>query len=95
MNAYAVFDAASFFEPDNVQGRSACISCQERSSLHGVVADLLYKNQLLRFKLSQSQALVGQLRLAFDQVQADPSSATELQGALNGLSTLLKPELEC
>lgn len=70
-------------------------SCRERSSLHIVVAELLYKNQLLRFKLSQSQALMGQLRLAFDQVQAPPGSATEIQGALNVLNALLKPELEC
>jgi len=60
-----------------------------------VVAELLYKNQLLRFKLSQSQALMSQLRLVFDQMQAHPGSATEVQGALKCVSALLKPELEC
>lgn len=95
MNAYAVVDAGSFLEADIVQSRPLCMSCHERSSLHIVVAELLYKNQLLRFKLLQSQALVGQLRLAFDPVQAHHGYAKELQGALNDLSTLLKPDLEC
>jgi hypothetical protein len=95
MNANAVFDAASSFERGKVQDRPLCVSCHERSSLRVMVAELLYKNQLLRFKLSQSQALVGQLRLAFDQVQAHPGSATEIQGALNLISALLNSELEC
>ncbi len=38
-----------------------CPNCQERSYLRILVAELLFKNQLLRFELSQSQVLVGQL----------------------------------
>jgi len=95
MNANSVFDTASYAEVDRVQGRPMCASCHERSSLRVVVAELLYKNQLLRFRLSQSHELVCQLRLAFDQVQAHPGSATEIQGALNTISALLRPELEC
>jgi hypothetical protein len=86
MTTNAIFDAASSLELDSIQGRSVCISCHERSSLRTVVAELLYENQLLRFQLSQSQALVGQLRLAFDQMQIHPGSTTELEVALNLLS---------
>lgn len=95
MNADAVFDTASSPEVDRVQGRPMCAICHERSCLRVVVAELLYKNQLLRFKLSQSHALLCQLRLAFEQVQAHSGSATESQGALNIISALLKSELEC
>lgn len=95
MNAYVVLEAMYSSEPANIQGRSVCTSCHEQSSLRIVVAELLYKNQILRFKLNQSHELAGQLRLAFDRVQAHLGSATELEGALNILSALLKPELEC
>ncbi|UWZ86839.1 hypothetical protein [Occallatibacter riparius] len=69
------------------------MSCHEQASLRILVAELLYTNHLLRFELSQSQALVGQLRLVFDEVQVHTDSATELQRALNGFDALLHPEL--
>ncbi len=95
MIVQAVFNDASSFELDNVPRRHTCVSCRERSSLSLAVAELLYKNQILRFKLSQSQALVGQLRIAFDLVQEDPGSAIQLRGTLSVLGTLLKSDLEC
>lgn len=70
MEANTVFDTMSLSELDNVQGRPPCANCQERSYLRILVSELLYKNQLLCIELSQSRALVGQLRLEVDEVQA-------------------------
>jgi arginyl-tRNA--protein-N-Asp/Glu arginylyltransferase len=70
MEANTVFDTMPLSELDNVQGKPPCAHCQERSYLRILVGELHYKNQLLRFELSQSQALAGQLRLPVDEVQA-------------------------
>jgi len=94
MDANAVSDAITLSELDNVQGRSSCANCQERSYLRILVGELLYKNQILRFELSQSQALARQLRLVADEVQAQRGSTAELQGVLNVPIALLKSELE-
>jgi hypothetical protein len=49
MNTNAVFDAASSVHLENVQSGSVCSYCHVRSSLRIVVAELLFKNQILRF----------------------------------------------
>ena len=71
MGANTLSDGMSLSDGNSVECGVTCACCQERSYLGGWVAELLRKNQLLRFELSQLHALVEQLLLVIDQFQKD------------------------
>jgi hypothetical protein len=77
MGADTLSDGLSLLERDSVDGGATCANCQERSYLGSLVAELLRKNQLFRFKLSQSLALIEQLLVVIDQFQEDPETSPQ------------------
>jgi hypothetical protein len=77
MGANTLSDGMSLSEGGNVESRVPCAGCQERSYLGSWVAELLRKNQLLRFELSRSQALIEELSLVIDQFQKERGTTAE------------------
>lgn len=59
MNAIADFDITSLSKLNKVPASIPCADCEEQSYLGTLVAELLYKNQLLRFKLAELQSTLN------------------------------------